>query len=120
MGFVNRGTQHHCPGENKPVDGYPGNCRYTGGYCATHQRLCSKHQFFAYMKSKTCALCDKAAKIDAAKKKKDGSGDGNGGGASGGDNSTSAKKRRKSSGGRDKGKFGKRPGSGKNSKSGTT
>ncbi|CZR53589.1 uncharacterized protein PAC_03469 [Phialocephala subalpina] len=114
MGFIHKGKQHHCPGQSKPVDGYPGNCRQIGGYCTAHMRLCRVHRNFAFMKSKTCTLCEKAARIaDEEKKKKkngDGKGDGNGdgGGAGGGGKSGGgpAKQRRQSGG---KHKFGKRP-----------
>lgn len=58
-------NDHHCPGLSGPVDGYPGNCRWSNfgvRHCETHMNFCMSHRL-AYMKSKTCVACDKSVEI---------------------------------------------------------
>lgn len=59
MGYLDRTRVHHCPGEMGKVDGFPGNCsKKKNRHCETHQELCPRHPNWAYMKSKSCEICE--------------------------------------------------------------
>jgi hypothetical protein len=66
MGFLQKGKQHHCPGQFGKVDGVPGNCRQHEkyNYCTTHQMVCPVHKDWHHMKNDICAKCEQ---VEAAK-----------------------------------------------------
>ncbi|KAE9362818.1 hypothetical protein N431DRAFT_450272 [Stipitochalara longipes BDJ] len=70
MPHINRGTQHHCPGQFRTVDGYPGACRKgKEGFCLTHNKSCPLHPYWFYTMNLGCIICLKTENAEARRER---------------------------------------------------
>jgi hypothetical protein len=58
MPHVQKGTWHHCPGQDGRVDGYPESCRIgPQDFCISHNKTCPKHPDWFFTMNRKCLLC---------------------------------------------------------------